>query len=168
MKDKKSIVIYYSRADENYFGGEMKYIDKGNTEVIAEYIKDLVGADMFKVEPLIPYPANYMECIEEAKVRTREHKAPIKEDIPDISSYEVIYVGSPIYWGGMPEELFTALKGKDYNGKIIRPFTTHEGSGLSGVLRQLKEICVGAEVLDGLAIVGSQVNNSKDKVESWI
>ena len=168
MKDKKSLIIYFSRADENYFGGEMRYVDKGNTEVIAEYIKDIVGGDLFKVEPLNPYPADYMECIEEAKVRTREHNAPIKESIPDISEYDVIYVGSPIYWWGMPEELFTALKGHDYNGKTIRPFTTHEGSGLSGVPRQLKEICVGAEVLDGLAIVGSQVNNSKKKVEDWI
>ena len=168
MKDKKRLIIYFSRADENYFGGEMKYVDKGNTEVIAEYIKDIVGGDLFKVEPLNPYPANYMECIEEAKARTKEHNAPIKENVPDISSYEVIYVGSPIYWGGMPEELFTALQGLDYSGKIIRPFTTHEGSGLSGVPRQLKEICVGAEVLDGLAIVGSQVKNSKQKVEDWI
>lgn len=168
MKDKKSLIIYFSRADENYFGGEMKYVDKGNTEVIAEYIKDIVGADMFKVEPLNSYPADYMECIEEAKARTREHNAPIKGNVPDISSYEVIYVGSPIYWGGMPEELFTALKGLDYSGKTIRPFTTHEGSGLSGVPRQLKEICVGANVLDGLAIVGSQVKNSKQKVEEWI
>ena len=168
MRDKKSLIIYFSRAEENYFGGSMKYVDKGNTEVIAEYIKDLTGADMFKVEPLNPYPANYMECIEEAKVRTSNHDAPIKENVPDISSYEVIYVGSPIYWGGMPEELFTALKGLDYSGKTIRPFTTHEGSGLSGVPRQLKEICIGAEVLDGLAITGSQVNNSKSKVAEWI
>jgi len=168
MKDKKSIVIYFSRADENYFGGEMKYINKGNTEVIAEYIKDIVGADIFKVEPLNPYSSKYMECIEEAKVRTREHSAPIKENIPNLSEYEVIYVGSPIYWGGMPEELFTALKGHDYSGKIIRPFVTHEGSGLSGVPRQLKEICAEAEVTSGLAIVGSQVNNSKSKVEEWI
>ena len=168
MKDKKSLIIYFSRADENYFGGEMRYIDKGNTEVVAEFIRDYTGADMFKVEPLNPYPAKYMECIQEAKVRTSTHNAPIKENVPDISSYEVIYVGSPIYWGGMPEELFTALKGLDYTGKIIRPFTTHEGSGLSGVPRQLKEICVGAEVLDGLAIVGSDVNNLESKVEKWI
>ena len=168
MKYKKSLIIYFSRADENYFGGEMRYVGKGNTEVIAEFIRDVTGADIFKVEPLNPYPADYMECIEEAKVRTKEHNAPIKGSVPDISEYEVIYVGSPIYWGGMPEELFTALKGLDYSGKVIRPFTTHEGSGLSGVPRQLKEICVGAEVLDGLAIVGSQVNNSKKKVEEWI
>ena len=168
MQDKKSLIIYFSRADENYFGGEMRYVDKGNTEVIAEFIRDVTGADIFKVEPLNPYPADYMECIEEAKVRTKEHNAPIKENIPDISEYEVIYVGSPIYWGGMPEELFTALKGLDYSGKVVRPFTTHEGSGLSGVPRQLKEICAGAEVLDVLSIVGSQVKNSKQKVEDWI
>ncbi len=133
MKDKRSLIIYFSRADENYFGGEMRYVDKGNTEVIAEYIRDFVGADMFKVEPLNPYSKDYNGCIEEAKVRTREHNAPIKETVPDISSYEVIYVGSPIYWGGMPEELFTALKELDFSGKIIRPFITHEGSGLSDV-----------------------------------
>ena len=68
----------------------------------------------------------------------------------------------------MPEELFTALKGIDYTGKIIRPFTTHEGSGLSSVPRQLKELCPGANVLDGLAIVGSEVNNSKQKIQEWI
>ncbi|MBQ2640279.1 MAG: flavodoxin [Bacilli bacterium] len=168
MKDKKSLIIYFSRADENYFGGEMKYIDKGNTEIVAEYIKDITGGDLFKVEPLNPYPKDYMECIEEAKVRTANHNAPIKENVPDISDYEVIYVGSPIYWGGMPEELFTALKGLDYKNKIIRPFTTHEGSGLSGVPRQLNEICEGAEITSGIAIVGSQVKDSKEKIEEWI
>lgn len=168
MKDKKSLIIYFSRADENYFGGEMKYINKGNTEVVAEYIKDLTGADIFKVEPSNPYPKDYMECIEEAKVRTRKHSAPIKDKVPDISPYEVIYIGCPIYWGGMPEELFTALKDLDFNGKIIRPFTIHEGSGLSGVPRQLKDICSGGEVLDGLAIVGSQVNSSKSIIENWL
>lgn len=168
MKDKKSIIIYFSRADENYFGGEMRYVEKGNTEVIAEYIRDYTNADIFKVEPLTPYASEYMKCIEEAKIRTKEHNAPIKENLPDLAEYEVVYVGSPIYWGGMPEELFTALKGHDYTGKIIRPFTTHEGSGLSSVPRQLAEICIGAEVLDGLAITGSAVNNAKEKVEEWI
>ena len=167
-KDKKSMIIYFSRADENYFGGSMKYIEKGNTEIIAEYIKDITNGDMFKVEPLNPYSANYMECIEEAKVRTREHNAPIKENVPDISSYEVIYVGSPVYWGGMPEELFTALKGLDFSGKIIRPFVTHEGSGLSSIPNQLKEICVGGTVTDGIAITGSSVNSARSKIENWL
>ena len=167
MNDKKSIIIYFSRADENYFSGEMKYIDKGNTEVIAEYIKDITNADIFKVEPLNPYPVNYNECIKEAKIRTENHNAPIKQKI-DISPYKIIYIGTPIYWSGMPEELFTALKGLDYKGKIIKPFVTHEGSGLALVPNQLKEICEGAQINPGLAIIGSQVNNSKEKVLQWI
>lgn len=166
--DKRSIVIYFSRADQNYFGGAMRYIEKGNTEVIAEFIQEITGADIFKVEPLEPYSADYMTCIEEAKVRTRTHDAPIKEKVPDLSSYEVIYVGAPVYWGGMPEELFTALKGLDYTGKIVRPFVTHEGSGLSSIPNQLKQICTGATVTSGLAITGSLVNSARDKVESWI
>ena len=109
MSSEKSIIIYFSRADENYFGGSLKYIEKGNTEIVAEYIQDLTGADMFKVEPLVPYSKDYMECIEEAKIRTNNHDAPIKEEVPDISSYDVIYVGAPVYWGGMPEELITGL-----------------------------------------------------------
>ena len=164
----KTLIAFFSRADENYFGGAMKYIEKGNTEVIAEYIRDIVGADIFKVEPQIPYSADYMQCIEEAKVRTRNHTAPIKENVPDLSSYEVIYVGSPVYWGGMPEELFTALKGLDYTGKTIRPFVTHEGSGLSSIPNQLKDICIGAKVESGIAITGSMVNSAKSKVENWL
>ena len=169
LKDKKSLVIYFSRADENYFGGSMKYIDKGNTEVIAEYIRDIIGADLFKVEPLVPYSENYMTCINEAKERTSSHNAPIKEEIPDISSYEVIYIGSPIYWGGMPEEMFTALKELDFSGKTVRIFVTHEGSGLSGVPGQVKELCSGANILDdAIAIQGSSVSSAKSKIENWL
>ncbi|MBP3766324.1 MAG: NAD(P)H-dependent oxidoreductase [Bacilli bacterium] len=159
------MIIYFSRADENYNVG---YIDKGNTEVIAEYIKEITNADMFKVEPLVPYSKDYMTCIEEAKLRTNTHDAPIKESIPDITSYEVIYIGTPIYWGGMPEELITALKEVDFNKKIIRPFVTHEGSGLSTVPSQLESICKGAIIMEGIAIQGSIVRDSKPKIEEWV
>ena len=96
------------------------------------------------------------------------HNAPIKEKVPDISSYDVIYIGSPVYYGEMPEELVTALKDIDFTGKVIRPFVTHEGSGLANIPSQIKKVCRGAEVIDGLAVKGSLVNSSKDKVEKWI
>ena len=81
MKDKKSLIIYYSRADENYSVG---YVEKGNTEYVAEYVKEFTNADMFKVEPLVPYAKDYQTCIKEAKERIGN--APIKEKINDISS----------------------------------------------------------------------------------
>ena len=165
LKNKKSLVIYFSRADENYSVG---YIEKGNTEVITEYIKEITNADLFKVEPLNTYAKDYQNAIEEAKIRQANHDAPIKENVPDISAYEVIYIGAPVYWSDLPEEMVTALKNIDFTGKIIRPFTTHEGSGLGSIPSQLKRICTGAELTDGLAIRGTNVNSSKSRVEDWV
>ena len=164
MKDKISLIIYFSRADENYAVG---YIDKGNTEIVAEYVQKLTNADMFKVEPLVPYAKDYMTCIEEAKQRVGN--APIKEDIKDISKYEVIYIMSPIYWGTYAPELETALKNLDFTGKIVRVISTHEGSGLANMVNDIKRICLNANVLDdAIAIKGSQAKNSKSIIESWI
>ena len=165
--DEKSIVIYFSRADENYSVG---YIEKGNTEVIAEYIKELSGADLFKVERKEPYPKDYQSCIEESKQEQLENKRPeLKEYLEDISSYKVVYIGSPIYWGTMPNPMFTQLEKLNWSGKIIRVFTTHEGSGLANVVNDIKKICQGATILDdSLAIYGHNVLNSKDKVSEWL
>lgn len=108
----KSLIIYFSGADENYAVG---YIDKGNSEIVAEYVRDLTGADMFKVEPLIPYVKDYNTCIREAKERIGN--APIKEKLSDISAYDTIYIMSPIYWGTYALEVETALKEIDFTGK---------------------------------------------------
>ena len=167
MNNKKSLIIYFSRADENYFGGEMRYVDKGNTEIVAEYIRDLTNADMFKVEPLVPYAKDYQTCINEAK--ERRGNAPIKEQLNDISKYEVIYIMSPIYWGTYAPEMETALKQLDFSNKIVRIVTTHEGSGLANVPNDVKKICIGANVLnDALAIRGSSAISAKETVEEWI
>lgn len=164
MKDKKSLIIYFSRADENYSVG---YIEKGNTEVVAEYVRDITGSDMFKVEPLVPYAKDYQTCIEEAKERIGN--APIKDSLTDISDYEVIYIMTPIYWGTYAPELETAIKDIDFTGKTIRVITTHEGSGLGNVISDVKRICKGAIVdSNGLAIRGSSVSLSKSIIEEWI
>ena len=160
----KTLIIYFSRADENYAVG---YIDKGNTEIVAEYVQELTGADMFKVEPAVPYAKDYMTCIKEAKQRIGN--APIKEELTDISGYDTIFVMSPIYWGTYAPEMETALKGLDFTGKTVRVISTHEGSGLASMVSDVKRICKGGIVdTKGLAIVGSQVRKSKSKVESWI
>ena len=168
MNNTKSLIIYFSRADENYFDGKTKDLDKGNTEIVAEYIKDITDSDIFKVEPLVEYSKEYTKCINEAKERIKAHDAPIKSNISDISSYDTIYIGTPVYWGKMPEELVTALKVLNFEGKTIRPFITHEGSGEAEIPAQIKEICQGANVLDSLVLVGSTVKSSKPIVENWI
>ena len=160
----KSLIIYFSRADENYAVG---YIDKGNTEYVAEFVQELTGADMFKVEPAVPYAADYRTCIEEAKQRIGN--APIKDKLTDISAYDTVFIMSPIYWGTYAPELETALENLDFSGKKVRIICTHEGSGLSGMPSDVKRMCKGADVdTKGLAIKGSQAKNSKKTVEEWL
>ena len=160
----KSLIIYFSRADENYAVG---YIEKGNTEYVAEFVQELTGADMFKVEPAVPYAADYKTCIEEAKKRIGN--APIKEKLTDISAYDTIFIMSPIYWGSYAPEVETALRGLDFSGKTVRVMSTHEGSGLASMPSDVKKICEGANVdMNGLAIKGSQAKNAKQKVAAWL
>lgn len=63
----KALIAFYSRADENYVNGTLKMLSVGNTEVAAGIIKELAGADIFKIEQAKPYSKGYNACIEEAK-----------------------------------------------------------------------------------------------------
>ena len=165
----KSLVIYFSRVDENYFGGQMKYITKGNTEVIAEYISDITGADLFKVERKIDYAKDYRTCIDEAKVEQRNNElTELKAYLDGINDYDVIFIGGPIYWGTLPQPMFTELSRLNFDGKTIMPFSTHEGSGLASIVRDIKKYAPNANIKSGLAILGSNVYQAKDKVEKWI
>ena len=163
------LVIYFSRSGENYFGGELKNIEKGNTEVIAEYIEELDGADLFKVEPAVEYPAEYMECTELAKKELEKNVRPeIKETLDGIDQYDTIYIGFPNWWGTLPMPMFTQLEQLDFTGKVVKPFVTHEGSGFGSSLKDLNKLCQGAEIKKGLSIPGSQVYDVKDTVKVWI
>ncbi len=160
----KALIIYFSRADENYAVG---YIDKGNTEIAAEFLQELTGADLFKVEPAVPYAADYQTCIEEAKQRIGN--APIKEKLTNISAYDTVFIMSPIYWGTYAPEVETALEGLDFTGKTVRIISTHEGSGLGSMVSDVKKMCRGANVdSKGLAIKGSSVKASKSSIEKWL
>lgn len=167
--NKKSIIIYFSRTDENYFDGKMKYIDKGNTEIVAEQIRDLTGADMFKVERKVPYSADYKTCLEESREENKTDAKPeLVNYLNNIDDYEIIYIGGPVYFGILPAPMVTQLEKLNFEDKIVKPFTTHEGSGLGLVPNQLRKICKGAKMKYGLAIKGTDVNNSKEKIEKWI
>ena len=160
----KSLVIYFSRADENYAVG---WIDKGNTEIVAEFVQELTGSELFKVEPAFPYAKDYKTCIKEAKQRIGN--APIREKLTDISAYDTVFIMSPIYWGTYAPEMETALTGLDFTGKTVRVISTHEGSGLGNMVSDVKRLCVGANVQkNGLAIKGSQAINSKQRVAEWL
>lgn len=165
----KKLIVFYSRADENYVSGTLKNLEIGNTEIAAGIIKELTGGDLFKIEQQIPYSKGYNECIEQARNDQRKNARPELISYPDsISEYDVIYLGYPNYWSTMPMAVFTFLEHFDFSGKIIKPFCTHEGSGMGVSENDIKKLCPGAEVKKGLSIYGSRVENSKKEIEKWV
>ena len=114
----KELILYFSRADENYFGGSLKYIEKGNTEVVAEKAAALTGADLFKVEPVKPYSADYNTCIEQAKKDMQSGVRPKVVEMPEnMAEYDLVTVMYPNYWGTMPMHMFTVLEKINFEGK---------------------------------------------------
>ena len=165
----KTLIAFFSRADENYFGGAMRYVKTGNTEVVCSIIKDLLDADSFKIEMKDPYSPVYMTCIDEAKRDLRAKARPELVSMPEsIDEYDTVILAYPNYWGTMPMAVFTFLEAFDFTGKTILPLCTNEGSGMGGSERDIKKTCPGAAVKAGLPITGSEGANSKASVQKWL
>ena len=165
----KTLIAFFSRADENYFGGAMRYVKVGNTEIVAGIIKDLISADTFKIEMKNPYSPVYMTCIEEAKKDLRAKARPELVSVPEsIDEYDTVILAYPNYWGTMPMAVYTFLENFDFSGKTILPLCTNEGSGMGSSEREIKKTCPGADVKKGLPITGSAAANSKSSVERWL
>ena len=162
------IIVYFSRAGENYVSGALKTLAVGNTQKAAEILREITGADIFKIEPITPYSDSYNECIEQAKQDNLNNARPALKALPDsLDGYDTIYLGYPNYWGTMPMCVFTFLEQFDFGGKTIKPFCTHAGSGMGTSERDIKKLCPGARVEKGLAIHGSRMNGAKAQLEKW-
>ena len=167
-----TLIVYYSRKGENYWAGSVRDLPKGNTERVAEFIAQATGGDLFEIETVKTYAANYYECIEDAKTELRANARPeleryLEDAGLDIANYDTIFVGYPNWWGTCPMCVFTFLEHYDLADKRIIPFCTNEGSGMGSSERQLKKVCTGAKVESGLSIPGNQAANSRDRVVAW-
>ena len=164
-----NLIVYYSRKGQNYWNGSIVDLAKGNTERVAEFVQKAVGGDLFEIETVREYSKDYMVCIEEAKAELREGARPELKKYPEyIEQYNTIFVGYPNWWGTMPMCVFTFLEKFDLTGKTIRPFCTHEGSGMGHSEADIRRVCPGAKVEKGLAIHGADVAKSRGAVENWL
>ena len=164
----KNLILYYSRTGENYWNGSIKNIAKGNTEIVAEFIQKAVGGDLFQVETVKPYAADYYACIDEAKKELNANARPaIKKSLESIDEYDNVFVCGPCWWGTFPMAMFTQLEKLNWSGKKVMAVMTHEGSGLASSERDLKKTCAGATFGKGLAVHGADASKSENEVASW-
>ena len=163
-----SLVIYFSHVGENYMSDGIRNIEIGNTKIVADFISEITGADLFEVETKELYPYNYKECCDRAKFEFDNNIKPqLVNYLTDISNYDVIYIGGPIWYGTYPMALFSLIEKLDLSAKLIMPFSTHEGSKFGNAIKDLSKYAKGGTIKEGLSIRGSSAKDSKKILEKW-
>ena len=166
---KKCLIAFFSRKGQNYVSGRIVDLKIGNTEVVAQMIQKKTGGDLFPIETVAAYPNDYTETTDVAKNELRTKARPkLKRQVENMEVYDIIFLGYPNWWGAPPMAVFTFLEGYDFSGKTIVPFCTHEGSGMGHSESDIKEICPGATMLNGLSIRGRSVQRAENDVSAWL
>ena len=176
----KVLIAYFTRADNILVDPNVDAVSsasinvsgssyKGNLAIMADYVKAVTGGETFSIRTTETYPTGYRDTTDAAKEEQTNNARPeLSSHVENMDDYDMIFLGYPIWWGGLPMPVYTFLEEYDFSGKIIIPFSSHEGSGLGKGPSEIADICPNAQVLDGFAARGSEVRSSKDDIKKWI
>ena len=145
---KKVLVAYFSHS--------------GNTREMARQIAEATNGDLFEIVPQSAYPAQYDAVTAQAKREIgRGYRPALKGRLPDIGAYDVVFVGSPCWWGTVAPPVATFLASYDFAGKTIVPFATSGGSGFGNTVKELQPSAPNTEIVEG------KILNSKSEIEKF-
>lgn len=145
-------------------------LSPGNAELIANWIAEETGGDLFSIKTQNKYSSDYDECLNQArKERDNNERPALVGRVNNIDDYDVIFLGFPNWWYTCPMAVFTFVESYDLSGKTIIPFCTHGTGGLSRTIRDLKNILPeNCEVLEAIGVYRPEVKNSKSRVLDWL
>lgn len=154
IMNKKILVAYFSWS--------------GNTKSVAEKIHSKVGGDIFRIEPVTPYPADYNETAYGIAKEQKEKgiHPPIKNT--DVSPYDVIFVGTPAWWYTMAPPVMTFLAENNFEGKTIVPFVTHGGGGSYTIDKDIAKLAKGSTVLSPFVVYGKGTSETDNDLTEWL
>ena len=153
--NKRVLVAYFSRT--------------GNTRVIAGQVRRALDADFSEILPTEAYPEDYEATVRQAQ-RQREagYEPPLKATLANIASYEVIFLGFPIWGMTAPAVIRSFLSGHDLSGKTLVPFVTHGGYGLGNSLSVVADHAPQARLLEGFVMQAEQERETLAQVTRWL
>lgn len=144
----------------------------GSNQYLAQLIQQQTGGDLFRIETVLPYPVQHQPLLDYAANEKKEGTRPeLKEKITNLSDYDTLFIGYPIWWYQMPMAMYSFFEQNDLSGKTIIPFTIHGGSRFSNSLREIKRLQPNAKLItQGLAISRDDVtdDDTPKKVSSWL
>ena len=154
----KNLVLYFSVYE--------------TTKAVATEIAKQTGADLVEIEPVKPYDGDRSHYTALARYAKREHDEDMRPAIKnkiDISGYDNIFIGYPMWWYTFPMIIYTLFDELDFSGKTIIPFNTHMGSSDGGTYRTIAEFQPNATILKGLPVEMSDAERGcADKVKKWL
>lgn len=151
----KVLVAYYTRT--------------GNTRVIARQISRALGADIFEIATVDPYPEDYkLQVAVAEQQRESGFEPPLAGTVPDIKAYETVFLGFPIWGMTAPSVIRSFLAKHDLSGKTVVPFITHGGYGLGQSLKVLADHAPAARLLEGFSKQCDQERETLEEVTGWL
>lgn len=164
-----TLLVYFSRPGENYWEGGRRDLEIGNTKRLAATIAELIDCDESEILAADPYPDAYDPTVERNQREQNEDVRPaIAGELPDISSYSMVIIGSPVWNVRAPMIMSTFVESVDLAGKRVLPFVTYAVSGMSGVDQDYRDALPSSEVATGLAVRGEDVDGARADVEAWL
>lgn len=141
----------------------------GNTLSVAERIRDMTGADLFRIETTNAYPDDYDQLTAQVQRENAEGFVPeLAAAVPNWDEYGTVYLGHPIWWGHLPNVMRAFLLQHDLAGKAVAPFCTSGGSGIEGALADVRALYPEANLLESLALTRGSLPGALDEVRPWV
>jgi flavodoxin len=165
------LVAYFSRAGENYWNGGRRDLETGNTEVLAGLISERIDCDVYGIEAAEPYSDRYDPTVQRNVAEQNADARPaIAGALPDLSGYDTVLLGSPIWNVQPPMIMATFVEAVDLTGTSLHPFVTYAVSGLGSTASFYRDLNTGADLHDGLAIRGEEVREpaARADVDQWL
>lgn len=160
MENNKKLVVYYSYT--------------GHTRMIAENIQKKLNCDILEIKPVKEYSKDYNQVVSEEQNNGSSNKKPeIQKINNDLSKYDEIIIGSPVWWYTIAPVIRTFLTENDLSGKIIKPYATNAG-WLGHTFQEIQKLCPNSEVEKGMNIVFTEdyrenaIVTSPDEIDNWI
>ncbi|WP_232333798.1 flavodoxin [Agromyces laixinhei] len=163
------LVVYFSRAGENYSYGDRIDLEVGNTAVLANKLSALIDCDVYEVEAAEPYSDSYDDTVyRNVREQDADARPAIANLIPSIDQYQTVLLGSPIWNVRPPMIMSTFAESFDFAGKLIHPFVTYAVSGLGSIEDTYGELLPTATFGEPLAVQGETVADSDAAAEAWL
>ena len=151
--DSKILVAYFSWG--------------GTTQRMAQEIVRQTGADIFRIEPVVPYPTDYTECTEVAQEEKNNNARPtIADEVEIWEKYETVFIGCPVWWWTTPMIICTFAESYNFDGKTVVPFCTYASTYRDETLARIVELTPDADHLTGEGLTSGRIN--EQNISSWL